>query len=40
MRRGQGVDDGIAERAHASLETPTDEAVVAAWVLRFIEDGG
>ncbi len=40
MRRAQGVDADVAERAHASLETPTDEAVVAAWVLRFIEDGG
>ncbi len=39
MRRSQGVDAGVAERAHASLETATDEAVVAAWVLRFIEDG-
>ncbi len=39
MRRARGVDAEVADRARASLETPTDEAVVAEWVLRFIEDG-
>jgi len=38
LRRTQGMDERAAERARASLETPTDEDVVAEWVLRFIEE--